>query len=164
MVSGQPSPGERENQLPVHLFRAIVELTTWPDDVLAPAERQFRVGIAGSGDAVAEAAELLEGWSIGGRVVVVQAVGAQRLEAFHVVYCVRGWTGALPKPLPRGVLVTGQGEEFIAAGGAVAFVQGDDRTRFDVHLDRVTRCGLRVGAPLLQMARRVVRSAGGLDL
>lgn len=52
----------------------------------------------------------------------------------------------------RGVLTVGEGEDFIRAGGIIAFRTQQQRIRFQINLDVAEREGFRISAKLLKVA------------
>lgn len=60
----------------------------------------------------------------------------------------------------NGVLVVGEGADFLASGGTIRLVVDGGRIRFDVDLDAARGAGLRISSQLLRLARNVQGTAG----
>jgi hypothetical protein len=69
----------------------------------------------------------------------------------------RGWKALLEAAKSKGLLTIGDGEGFLAAGGAVQLGWRGDAMQFEVDLGAAQAAGVRIDARLLAMAKRVVK-------
>jgi hypothetical protein len=105
--------------------------------------------------------ELVEGESLGGRVLRVRIVSRNGLDACHVLFLPEGARGrgaALKAVADRPVLTVSDASGFLDEGGIIQFRVSDERVRFEISLAAAERAGLRLSAQLLRLATRVVGS------
>jgi len=129
-----------------------VRFVEWPSSIppdtltvcflgASPVRDAFIVGAAGK--------------QIGNRAVVIRTlsmtdapIGCQAL--YLTGELPRAWTEA---SLP--ILTVGEAPDFIHKGGIVELFTDDNHLHFNINLDTAKRLGLRISAPLLQLASRV---------
>lgn len=138
---------------------------SWPDGAFGSEHDPLVIGVLGSDPFAAILGETLQGKSVGGRALVARrlsladAGAAEALRHCHVLY--------LPDPERRHlnevtrlltgapVLIVGEGQEFAAEGGMIAFVLSEGKIAFHINQASVERSGLKASAKLLQLARFV---------
>lgn len=147
---------------PEHEVRAaiVVNLSLyveWPDLPGQPAE--LAICIAGHGP-TASALLGLDGRTLHGLPVSVRSL-ANPAEGPH---CRVLFIGDSAKRSPadwlrdfadRPVLTVSENDDFLAAGGMAAILRSGSRIVFDINLAAARRAGLRIGSPLLRLAREV---------
>jgi hypothetical protein len=97
---------------------------------------------------------IVQGRSAQGRPIAVRtlAPGESPGDA-HVLFVGSGArVAALAARARRGTLVVSEGEEALAGGGMIGFVQAEGRLRFVVALDAAERAGLRLNSRMLAVA------------
>ncbi|MGN6388388.1 MAG: YfiR family protein [Burkholderiaceae bacterium] len=136
---------------------------TWPEGTFATPDSPIVIGIAAA-DAVADAlSRMVVGRNIGGRPLQVRRMGhGDAVSRVHILFVgadgnrdADGWL-AQARGLP--VLCVTREESGQPSGSVVNFVVEGNRVRFDVSLEAAERNHLRLGAPLLSVARKVTRS------
>ncbi|WP_201208982.1 YfiR/HmsC family protein [Rhodocyclus purpureus] len=99
-----------------------------------------------------------EGRSIGGRPLLIhKVVSADQLAGCQQLFIAdsdsaRG-AEMLQQALKQPLLITGDGENFIRQGGAIALARSDGRVVFDINTDAIARAGLKAATPMLRLAR-----------
>jgi hypothetical protein len=134
----------------------------WPSAVFASPSAPFVVAVAGA-EGVADAlARMVVGRPVQGRSMVVRRVAraADLGRDVHVLYIgsdawreLPAWVAAVQQ---RPVLLVTDAPRGLEAGAALAFVQVDERVRFEAAPAAADQNGLRLSARLLSVAERVV--------
>lgn len=148
---------------------------TWPEGTFATPDSPIVIGIAAA-DAVADAlSRMVVGRNIGGRPLQVRRMGrGDAVSRVHILFVGaqghagndgndrddgnRGAAGWLDQARGLPVLCVTRDENGQPPGSVVNFVVEGNRVRFDVSLEAAERNHLRLGAPLLSVARKVTRS------
>ncbi|MCV2370500.1 YfiR family protein [Roseateles oligotrophus] len=161
LASARLSAGIGEDQLKAAYLLSFLAYVEWPQGRF-PAEGAPIVLATLAQDGVLQSLqEGARGRTVQGRAVDVRLLGraADALSA-HLLYVPAGIViDAEVMRLLRAaaVLVVGESESFLQAGGAIRLVVVDARLRFDVNLQNVDLAGLRLSARMLQLARLVQR-------
>ncbi|MGN6702913.1 MAG: YfiR family protein [Burkholderiaceae bacterium] len=136
---------------------------TWPEGTFATPDSPIVIGIAAA-DAVADAlSRMVVGRNIGGRPLQVRRMGhGDAVSRVHILFVGNGGNGGndgwLTQARGLPVLCVTREENGQPPGSVVNFVIEGNRVRFDVSLEAAERNHLRLGAPLLSVARKVTRS------
>lgn len=144
----------RENQIKAALVYKVVKFVEWPADAVRDGELMF----CAFGDSPVVAA--LAG--IEGRPVRAYRARFRRLEAptgevargCHVLYLAAG-AGRDQTPVAPGAhatLTVGDSEDFVSRGGMVGLVNRGNRMSFEINLRAARAAGIRIAAPLLELA------------
>lgn len=153
--SGSP---EYEVKL-VYLLR-LCQYSAWPKTV---AGDRFVIGIVGS-DPFGENSRALEGKTVAGkRIQVRRFATASDYEPCDAVF-VAGATSAADQQLKslaarvgdQPVLLIAESEGACRGGATIGFVVVEDRVRFSVNRQRLSRCGLSMNVGALKLAHQVV--------
>ncbi|MBP9714114.1 MAG: YfiR family protein [Sterolibacterium sp.] len=133
----------------------------WPEvaPVSAPAPAgRFQLCTVGGG-ATAEALAVFEGKQAAGRMIhVASSVRGAALRGCQLIFVsesVHDLSEILAEVRHLPVLTIGEGAGFISQGGLIALVREGGRLRFEVGLANAQGSGLKVGAPLLRLAKTV---------
>lgn len=133
----------------------------WPAGTFADGEQPIVIGVAGAGALAAELEQAVTGRLVGNRALRVQRLGPGEAASVHVLF-----VGGAAEDAPAGEerLAQSRGKPILTvtdSGGAqppgsvIHFVTADRRVRFDVSRAAAERNGLRIGSPLLAVARQV---------
>jgi hypothetical protein len=123
----------------------------WPDTL--PPGAAFRIGLMG-GDPFGPAGhDVMAARPLQNRRVEVRRLASPgEAESCRVVFFAGAGRASGPVPRVRGVLTVGEGPDFLAAGGIIAFRVADQRVRFDIDLDAAHAAGLRLNSQLIGVA------------
>jgi hypothetical protein len=58
----------------------------------------------------------------------------------------------------KSILVIGENEGFLEAGGTINFIMQDNKVCFEINADRADEANLKIAAQLLKLAKRVIKS------
>jgi hypothetical protein len=137
----------------LHRFASYVE---WPPEALD--EGPFVIAVVGAEEVARHLDDLLPQMALQGRRAEVRRItrGAD-LEHVHILYVgdesptrTRELRAAA---MGRPILLVTDGD--VSNGGAINFVEADNRVRFEVVLPAAERAGLRIDSALLAVAARV---------
>jgi hypothetical protein len=132
----------------------------WPESAFPSAEAPFLICVRGDFSFGTGLAEVARGASSPGRRVEVRWVHKdQELRACHIVFVSRSESKRYTKLLQAlegaGVLTVGETDDFLAAGGAIAFSFERETLQFEVNLVAADSARLKISSRLLVLARRV---------
>jgi len=157
-----PASDEDDSARELNLRAAFVfnfaRFVEWPREVL-PDTASLRLGVFAP-DKLPAPFAALHGRRVRGRVVRIVPLGpADDSSDCHLLYCNEATAAQLTALLAnaRGhpVLTVGEGRDFMERGGMIELLTRDNRLRFRICPDAARAVGLRVGAPLLQLADEV---------
>ncbi|MBX3679170.1 YfiR family protein [Cognatazoarcus halotolerans] len=151
LAQSEVSTESRVKAAYVYNFAKYVE---WPG---VAAQGPLRLCIAGS-DSLDRMLEALEGRQAQGRVIqVMKGVPLAQLRHCQMVFVGRGDAALLHDVVQAtsgaAVLVVGDADGFIGAGGGIGLVVADDRVRFEVNAEALKLGRLRASAQMLKLAR-----------
>ncbi len=148
---------EDANQVKADMLWNIAKFIKWPDSAFEKGESDFVFTILGD-DSLAEAlAANMSTKTLNGRPVFVRVVGrVQDVGGSQLLYVAASALAHFPEVLRelRGgpALTVADAPHFVEGGGMVDFVAEDDKVRFEIHLARAERAGLKISARLLALA------------
>lgn len=158
-----PAPGEDDAARELNLRAAFVfnfaRFVEWPGAALLDTA-SLRLGVFAPA-AIPAPFAALAGRRVRGHVVrVVPLRPADDPADCHLVYCGDA-TSAQQAALLAGarghpILTVGEGRGFMESGGMIELLTRDNRLRFRIRPDAARDAGLRIGAPLLQLADEVL--------
>ncbi|MEW6267815.1 MAG: YfiR family protein [Thermodesulfobacteriota bacterium] len=161
---GAPPQAAEEELKAAFLFN-FAKYVEWPADIVA--ERPS-IDLCVLGDDLLH--DALQ-QTLRGKVVRDKPIGIRRLASAqgaagcHVLFVAGAHHDDMPGIVAlvqrHHVLLVGEGPEFLAHGGAIAFGVEDNRLRFDVDADAASSAGLKLSSQLLKVARHVSRRDGG---
>jgi hypothetical protein len=105
--------------------------------------------------AAAPAIAALDGRRVGARPVAHRDLDATDASSCDVAYLGVGNTAAIPRVRRPGMLVIGDGSDFIGAGGTVGLVGAGSRLRFEANTRAAHDAGIKLSSRLLRLAARV---------
>jgi hypothetical protein len=137
------------------VLRNFTKFIQWPPD--AGAAGPFAMCVAGD-DALGQILDpFVAGETVAGRAIVVRRLRGEATSGCSMLYVGRAeknvaqmLSGAGP-----GVLTVGEGDEFLDAGGMIAFVIENRRVRFNIDQTQAWKAGLKLSSRLLSVARSV---------
>jgi hypothetical protein len=147
----------REQQIRAALVYKIARFVSWPESVL-PATGDFVLCFHTS-DGMQDALSGIEDRRIQGRnaqLRAVQRLDSQSIGGCHILY-LPDTVGDVPQPVrlqvrAGSVLVISDNPGAAHRGGMIVLIEERNRIRLEVNLTEVRAAGLRISAPLLQLA------------
>ena len=157
-VEAAQSPTEYQVKA-AYLFN-FLKFVEWPEDSGADPHAKWIIGFVGDTPISDELARLVEGKSVLGRELQVRKFQpADNLSACNILFISESQKKRLPAILGalRGssVLTVADMENFISAGGMVAFVVEDSRVKVAIDVAATGRARLKVSSKLLALAHIV---------
>lgn len=158
LVDAAQSPTEFQVKA-AYLFN-FLKFVEWPDDPGADPHGKWIIGFVGDTPVSDELERLVEGKSVLGRDLQVRKFQpGDNLSACNILFIGESQKKRLPAILAalRGssVLTVADMENFISAGGMVAFVVEDSRVKVAIDVAATGRARLRVSSKLLALAHIV---------
>lgn len=132
----------------------------WPASAFANADSPIVVGVAGPDTLLADLENVTRGHAINGRTLQIKRVEpGTDLAALHMLFVAQSHQAQLGQIVSQAqklpLLLVTEHPASLDDGGIINFDIQDGRIRFDVALNSANRQGLRLGAPLLKVARTV---------
>jgi len=130
----------------------------WPPSAFPDASAPIVICIVGEDPFGEQLTRMVADEKVEGRRIEVQHPGGDAAGNCHILYISRSDQEELSTLFsnPRqGVLLVGEGEQFVHRGGAIGFVTENRRVRFDVNMKAASEAGLRFSSKLLMVARSV---------
>ena len=164
-----PAAGRDAGREKAELVLEIARYVEWPSGGRGDASTPFVVGVLGDDPLRPELRRRLTGQRIQGRPVEVRPfANLDEVDPSPVLFVGREKARLLPVILDfldgASVLTVGESDDFLELGGIVRLIDGPDRVAFEINLAAAERRRLRLSAPLLQHAQRVLegeRTASG---
>lgn len=160
-IRAEDSPDNTEPQMKASHLLKIAHYIEWPPTAFEDPASPIVIGVIGA----APLAEALEHISptheIGEREIVIKRLTTDDTSAnVHILYIgrhegakVQEWISAVEA---QPMLSVCDIRHELAHTCAIRFLMEDNRLRFDISLPAAERSGIRITAPLLTVARRVV--------
>lgn len=153
-----------EYEVKVAFIHNIAKFVEWPAAI--PVRGTMRLCILGQPH-FTEAAVLLHGKQIGGRVWEVQPVDSRTaLNECRVLFIAASESGNLHRVLEdikgNATLTVGDTNGYAAQGVMLNFYPDQGKVRFEINVDAAQRAGLKIGSQLLKLAR-IVQEPGGMQ-
>lgn len=148
----------REYQLKAAFIYNFVQFVEWPAGTFADSRAPLVLATVGDDPFQGALDKAVGGKTVGGRPLAVKhfARGAD-VQGCQMLFVAGGEDDQLAAALQKigntPVLIVGESEGFIRAGGMVRFYEEDNRLRFEVNLKAAARVGLRISSRLLKLAR-----------
>ena len=148
----------REYQLKAAFIYNFVQFVEWPAATFADNRTPLVLATVGDDPFQGALDKAVGGKTVGGRPLAVKhfARGAD-VQWCQMLFIAGGdddqLAAALQKIGNAPVLLVGEGEGFMRAGGMVRFYEEDNRLRFEVNPKAAARVGLRISSRLLKLAR-----------
>jgi hypothetical protein len=151
-------PAAAEYELKAAFLYNFAKFVEWPEG--GAAAEPLCIGVVGEDPFGPTLDRLLAGKTIHDRPITIRRFAS--VEA--VTSCQLLFVSAATAPtIPRetycrpGVLAVGESDDFLAAGGVIAFTMEGNKLRFSVNVAAGERAQLKLSSQLLKLARRVVR-------
>ena len=154
-------PARRESVVAAYLHK-LPGFVEWPAQSFGTAASPIVVGVSGAPSVLEELARIAKGRLVLGRPVVAQAVDAvaEVPPDLHVLF-IGAEASRIARPLveaarTRHALIVTDLPDGQEMGAAIEFVQVGGRLRFEIFLQAVRRCGLKLSSPLMGVAWKVM--------
>jgi hypothetical protein len=152
MLAGEATMEYRVKAAFLYNFARFVE---WPQSRSAGP---LMIGVLGADPFGRALADTVHGKSVDGRPVVVRKVGSVEEASGCAILFVSSsernrWLEILAPLRRTAVLTVGDAPGFLAAGGVMNFYLEDNRVRFELNPEAAKRCGLKLSAQLIRLAR-----------
>lgn len=155
-----PPDGDPEDSLKAVVVLNFLRYSTWPE-----TSGPLTIGVMGRSPVVPPFRQLLEGKSVGGRVIhVVEIKGIPDPHCCQVLYIatdnaarIRQAVGVTPA---AHVLTIGESDRFLENGGAVSLMLIDGHIGFEVSLEALEAAGIQVSSRLLRLGQVRGRTSG----
>lgn len=129
----------------------------WPASISVTPDKTFVIGVVGDTPVLA-ALSSLEGSEIKGRRLVVRRFVRPEVAACHVLFVDAAQTAAFAQEAAGlrevPILTVGEGDEFLKAGGMIAFVKDGGKMRYRVRAHAAEAARLSISSKLLNLADR----------
>ncbi len=103
----------------------------------------------------ARAIAALDGKRVGARAIVTRELAPAMLGECDVVYLGAGNAAAIARMRRIGVLLIGEGPDFIEAGGTIGLVGAGTQMRFEANTRAAGEARIKLSSKLLRLATRV---------
>jgi hypothetical protein len=151
-------PAELEYSVKAAFLLNFTKFVQWPPAAFDNPQSPLTICVLGMDPFESALDQVVEGEAASGRKVAVQrlrrAPAAKSCQVVYIASAEKEWRRSLHEFGP-GVLTVGEGEDFLAAGGMIAFVLEKRRVRFDVNQAAMTAAGLAASSRMLGVARTV---------
>ncbi len=153
-----------EYQAKASFLAAFPKFVEWPPDAFSAEQSPLLLCVFGDFSFGTSLAEATRGSSIRGRRVEVRwARKEQDLRACHILFVSRSEGmryGSIFKSIQgANVLAVGETSDFLASGGAIAFLIAEDKLQFEVNIGAASDAHLRISSNMLALARHVIARA-----
>lgn len=163
-----PVPSSSAQQSKVTEYRAKANFLAvfpnfieWPADAFSSEQAPLLICVFGDFSFGTSLAEMTRGASIRGRQVEVRwARKEQELRACQILFVSRSENKHYAKILKAiqgaSVLTVGETPDFLASGGVIDFLAGEDKLQFEVNLGAANDARLTISSNMLALARHVI--------
>jgi len=147
-----------EYQVKAAFLEKFGKFVEWPDTAFAKADSPLVIGVFGENPFRDDLENLAAKDTINGHAIVVRQIKSPAdLKGCHVVFIPASVKARAPEALAAvqglGILTVGETDDFIQAGGMIAFVVENSRIRFEINDAAARRAGLKISSKLLALAR-----------
>lgn len=159
----ETSPVAKEYALKAAFLYKFTGFIDWPASAFAAPSDPFVIAVVGEDPFGRTLDDALAGQRIGAReVVLLRDPSGSTSPTCHVAFVrIRDEArrrAVLERFAGRPVLLVGEEDGFLEAGGMIRLVLTGDRVRFEVHRGTAERSGLKISSKLLALATRVIRT------
>lgn len=129
----------------------------WPSQTFSSPDEPFTVCLAGDDPFRGALERTVQGENLNGRPLAVRRVGTgETVRGCQILYVSgqeeRSSGQIVAAAANAPVLLVGEAQDFIAAGGMIRFAQTGHRIRFEINPDAAERASLKVSSRLLRLA------------
>lgn len=137
------------------------QFVEWPDGAFHDAKSPLAYCTTGFDPFRGELDATLRGKVVGGRPVEVRHLKqAQDAQGCHILFIGEDQklqvAAAVTFLNSAPVLLVGESEGFVKAGGMIGFSVEDSKVKFEVNLEAAQKAGLKINARLLTLAKTVI--------
>jgi hypothetical protein len=149
----------REYQIKAACIYNFVQFVNWPDDAFSDPRQPIVLGVYGPDDPFQGTLEqIVKDKQVNGRHLEVRHPA--RIEDLHTAQLVfvpqaesAATTPIRDKLAGAPVLMVGESDDFLTAGGMIRFFLEQNKMRFEVNVEAAEQARLRISAKLLKLAR-----------
>lgn len=150
--------GAREYEVKAAFIYNFTQFIEWPKDSFADADSPFVIAVVGPDPFEGALEKIFAGKSAGGRPIITRhfdsAEGIGPCQLLFVPASMDGASRAIAEKVAKApILVVGESEALLAAGGTVRLLLEDGRMRFQINTDALDGARLKASAKLMQLAR-----------
>lgn len=151
---------DSENQIKATYLYKFTHYVQWPVSAFSRADSPFMIGVVGSEAVAAHLRRLLQGRLIDNRAVEVNVIKpTETLANVHILFVSKLEVAALKQLLAstqsQPVLIVTDSNAGLGAGSVINFINVEDHIRFEISLLQAERCGLKISARLLNVAKKI---------
>jgi len=148
----------KEAQVKAAFVYNFTQFVDWPAGAFAGPDAPFVVAIVGDDPFSGAIEEAMDGQSVNGRPIAVRHfASAKQIERCQLLIVPASQQAAAPVILAKianaPVLTVGDGDSFMAQGGAIRLFQQGARVRFELSPDVMAAARVVPGAKLMKLAR-----------
>ena len=158
------APPTEEYKLKAALIYKLSRFVEWPDPAKAGTVQNFGICVLGK-DFFGPALGVLETRETGGLPIRIKHVSQSEAigtdcQVVFISKSKRSFLRSILKNLgDQPILTLGDTEGFAEQGGIIEFTRGDKRIGFKINVESAERSGLKIAAPLLELAT-IIGSVG----
>lgn len=159
------APPSEEYELKAALIYKLSKFVGWPDPVEISGPRPFGICVLGE-DAFGSALDVLETRKTGGRAIQVKRVAqSESIDSSCQVVFISESKRPFLQPILRSleaqpILTLSDSEGFAEQGGIIELTRSEKRVGFKINLQSAKHSGLKISAPLLELATVIGSSDG----
>ena len=148
----------REEQVKAAFIYNFTQFVAWPADAFAGNDASFVIAVMGEDPYSGALEQAMAGKLVNGRPIAIRHfASADRIERCQILIVPASQQAAAPAILAKvqnaPVLTVGDGDSFMAQGGAIRLFLEEGRMRFELAPDIVAAARVAPGAKLMKLAR-----------
>jgi hypothetical protein len=165
-----PAQTETKNEYRVkaQYLANLSKFVEWPEKTFPSEDTPFVIGVVGNYPFGPWLLQAVAGQTVRGRKIEVRWLTGQKTrEDFRrcqILFSTAGELKRISQILGAvqgaNVLLVGESEGFLQAGGTINFVLENDRVRFEINADAAARAELKLSSQLLALARNTPGNPG----
>lgn len=154
-----PARAQSADEVTTGFLYNFARFVEWPSKVFAENSSPFVIGFIGRPALADTFARIVTGRNVNGRDFAIKRLdGSAGVENCQIVYVgdASQTTAVLAALKNKPVLVVGEGDDFLTAGGMVAFKKDGARLVFDLNVSALKACQLNPD-PKMEKAARALK-------
>lgn len=133
------------------------KFVSWPHEAFAKPDSPIVIGILGKDPFGAEIDRTVSGKTIELRPLSVKRLSeTDALDGCHILFMADSERRRLSQIIENArrlpILTVGEMEDFTEMGGMIRFIKHENKIRFEIDLEPVTKSGLKISSKALQVA------------
>lgn len=157
-----------EYRVKAQFLANLTKFVEWPEKAFASADTPFVIGVVGSYPFGPWLGQAVAGQTVRGRKIEVHWLTGQRKEEefrqcqilFSTAGDLKRFAQIVSAVQGASVLLVGERDGILQAGGTINFVMEGDRVRMEINSDAAARAELKLSSQLLGLARHSASNAG----